>query len=77
MKRLLLTVLILIAGCGSASRKHVLLHPQLGTQCMKIPAGAQVGKYKAPADGVFMTDTVLFGLILEIVSESEVEFKAW
>jgi hypothetical protein len=67
-----LTIIILLslsAGCREAARTPVELHPVLGSRCMIVPKGTDIGGYAAPDHGVFMTDDVFLNVIAGAVKE--------
>jgi len=68
MKNLLLSILLL-AGCASSIKpKAIQLHPTLGTSLLIIPKGNDIGHYKAPENGVFMTEEVFKKMVRELLS---------
>ena len=71
MKKLVYTsCLFVLLGCSCLAKitpKPVQLHPVLQENLMVIPKGTSIGGYKAPENGVFMSETVFYGLILEIL----------
>ena len=68
-----LLLVILIIGCSSTVPKPVELHPILGERCMIVPKGTQVGKYKAPDNGVFMTHDTFVAMIAEVIMDAKKE----
>jgi len=68
MKYLLLSILLL-AGCASSIKpKAIQIHPTLGTSLLIVPKGNDIGHYKAPENGVFMTEEVFKELVRDLLS---------
>ena len=64
-----LSVLLTCSCIAKVTPKPVQLHPLLRERLIIVPKGTDIGGYKAPDNGVFMTEDVFNLMIKELMND--------